>query len=177
MPKPRRSLALAALCTLPALAAPAQETPPPPCAGAEHRAFDFWIGEWDVTDPDGAPAGRNRIESILDGCVLLETWEGAQGSAGRSFNMFDARGDGRWHQTWVDGSGGRLDLVGGLDGEGRMVLEGERPGAEGGTVRHRITWTPEAGGTVRQHWQASSDAGATWNDLFLGTYRRRDGSS
>ena len=44
----------------------AQETTaPPPCSGPEHRQFDFWVGEWDVTQPDGTPAGTNRIEIIL----------------------------------------------------------------------------------------------------------------
>lgn len=151
----------------------AQSTLDSACAATEHRQFDFWIGDWDVADPEGAPAGRNRIESILGGCVLMESWEGASGSTGRSFNMYDARGDGRWHQTWVDGSGGRLDLVGGLDAEGRMVLSGERPGPDGGAVLHRITWTPLPDGAVRQHWEASQDGGAAWEDLFVGIYTRR----
>jgi hypothetical protein len=55
------------------------------------------------------------------------------------------------------------------------VLSGERPGREAGVVRHRITWTPLPDGTVRQHWQASRDDGATWDDLFDGRYVRRDG--
>ena len=61
----------------------AQETAPAAapkaCAAPEHRQFDFWIGEWEVTTPNGAPAGRNRIESILDGCALRESWTGAKG--------------------------------------------------------------------------------------------------
>jgi len=176
MPAPSRIsvVVLAALC---APVAPASAQEPPPCTTAEHRQFDFWIGDWDVTDAGGEPAGRNRIESILDGCVLMESWEGTGGSTGRSLNMFDVRGDGRWHQTWVDGDGGRLDLVGGLDADGRMVLSGKRPGREGGVVRHRITWTPLPDGTVRQHWQASRDDGSTWDDLFDGRYVRRDGST
>lgn len=176
-PRIVRRLALAALCLL-AAPAPGQQGAADtlPCAGAEHRQFDFWVGDWDVADPEGAPAGRNRIEPILGGCVLMESWEGAGGSTGRSFNMYDARGDGRWHQTWVDGSGGRLDLVGGLDAEGRMVLSGERPAPEGGTVLHRITWTPLPDGSVRQHWQASRDGGEAWEDLFVGIYTRRGAS-
>ena len=33
-----------------------------PCESAAHRAFDFWIGEWNVHTPDGKLAGVNRIE-------------------------------------------------------------------------------------------------------------------
>jgi hypothetical protein len=74
---------------------------PKACAAPEHRQFDFWIGEWEVTTPNGAPAGRNRIESILDGCALRESWAGAKGGSGNSYNAYD-RQSGRWHQTWVD---------------------------------------------------------------------------
>lgn len=162
-----------ALLLLVAVGASAQGAPPT-CTDAAFHQFDFWVGDWEVTQADGSRAGHNRVESILDGCVVMENWEGAGGSTGKSFNMFDVRGDGKWHQTWVDGSGGRLDLVGGLDEEGRMVLSGERPGREGGTVLHRITWTPRPDGTVQQHWQASKNGGETWDDLFLGIYSRGD---
>lgn len=166
-----------ALACLPLLCATASaQDAPPSCTDPVYRQFDFWVGDWEVTDADGSRAGHNRVESILDGCVVMENWQGASGSIGKSFNMVDVRGDGHWHQTWVDGSGGRLDLVGGLDDEGRMVLSGERPGREGGTVLHRITWTPLSDGTVKQHWQASRDGGTTWDDLFVGIYARADGA-
>jgi hypothetical protein len=146
--------------------------PPPPCESEKHRHFDFWIGEWTVTAPTGQTAGENTIERILNGCVLLESWRGAEGSIGRSFNMYDARTD-QWRQTWVDGAGSRLDLAGGLDEQGRMVLRGETPGRQGGRALHEIAWTPNPDGTVRQYWRASQDGGATWNDLFDGTYTKK----
>ena len=40
------------------------------------------------------------------------------------------------------------------------------------TVQQRITWTPAAGGTVRQLWESSSDEGRTWTVLFDGRYVR-----
>lgn len=163
-----RTLLAAALCA----PAPALAQPGPPCAGAEHREFDFWVGEWKVTTPDGKPAGRNRIERILGGCVLYESWSGAGGSTGHSFSQWDAR-RGVWHQTWVDTSGAPLLIDGGLVG-GAMVLTGDRPAADGSPVRHRITWTPLPDGRVHQHWQASRDAGATWTTVFDGTYHRQD---
>lgn len=82
--------------------------------------------------------------------------------------------DGRWHQTWVDGRGGRLDIAGGLV-DGSMVLSGTMPGAEGEPVLHEISWTPSADGTVRQHWRASKDGGGSWKDLFVGIYSRAPG--
>ena len=149
---------------------PAQQ---PGCDSEKHRQFDFWIGEWEVTNPAGQRAGTNRIEKILNGCVLQENWVGAGGSAGKSFNMYYALDD-TWRQTWVDGSGTRLDLVGGFDGK-EMVLSGEMPSAQGdgSTVFHEISFTPNEDGTVQQHWRASRDGKKTWNDLFVGTYKKK----
>jgi hypothetical protein len=54
-----------------------------------------------------------------------------------------------------------------------MVLTGEtvRPG--GVQQMERITWTPNADGTVRQHWEQSADGGKTWETAFDGLYRRK----
>ena len=41
-----------------------------------------------------------------------------------------------------------------------------------GMARHRITWTPNDDGTVRQVWNVSTDGGATWKVVFDGTYTR-----
>ena len=46
-----------------------------PCADLQHRAFDFWIGEWQVRTPDGKLAGVNRIEREYGGCVLHERYD------------------------------------------------------------------------------------------------------
>ena len=80
--------------------APAAATPPP-CSAAQHRQFDYWIGEWDVHDPTGKRVGENRITRIHNGCALLEEWRGNGGVTGSSLNVFDRDRD-RWHQTWVD---------------------------------------------------------------------------
>ena len=63
--------------------------PSGPCASAEHRQFDFWIGDWEVRLPDGKPAGTNRISRILNGCVIQENWSGTGGSNGTSYNIYD----------------------------------------------------------------------------------------
>ena len=122
------TLRLLATLLLAAGFAAAQE--PPSCDQPEHRQLDFWLGAWEVMTPDGQLAGHNTIEKILNGCALEEPWRGAKGSIGNSLNMYFTR-DGQWHQSWVDGAGGRLDLAGGLDGNGRMVLTGSMPGPKG----------------------------------------------
>ena len=168
-----RITAVIALAVSPLAAAaqsPAPSAPPKSCATAQDRQFDFWLGTWTVTDPSGKPQGTNEITSELRGCVLQEHWSGAQGGRGTSFNHYDAARK-RWHQTWVDDSGGILQLDGGWR-DGAMVLWGNRPGRNGATITDRITFTPLSDGTVRQWWQVSRDGGATWTTSFDGIYRK-----
>ncbi|MEZ5064054.1 MAG: hypothetical protein R3B81_04925 [bacterium] len=148
----------------------AQDAPPPPCSAAEFRAFDFWIGEWNVYGPQGKLAGTNSIQREYGGCVLHERYETPRGYHGESLNIYDATRD-VWHQTWVDSSGLLLLLEGGLR-DGNMVLEGEVAGADGSVTRHRITWTPNDDGSVRQHWE-SMDASGEWSTAFDGKYVRK----
>ncbi|CAN5170593.1 hypothetical protein BH11PSE14_BH11PSE14_24070 [soil metagenome] len=70
-----------------------RKRPPPPCASAEHRQFDFWLGDWQVFDKTGV------------------------------------------------------------------------------VQRERITWTPNADGSVRQFWESSSDDGKRWTTAFDGLYK------
>lgn len=147
------------------------DPPPPPCSDPAYRQFDFWIGEWIVTANDQV-AGTNSIRKVHNGCALEENWQGSGdgGISGSSFNIYDQAND-RWHQTWVDGGGTLLLLDGGLV-DGAMVMSGQRPSADGsGTTTHRITWTPNDDGTVRQLWEASRD-GENWSVLFDGRYAR-----
>ncbi|MEZ5274920.1 MAG: hypothetical protein R3F07_00910 [Opitutaceae bacterium] len=138
------------------------------------RQFDFWIGEWEVT-ANGKVAGHNRIESIVGGRALRETWTGTGGYNGTSTNIHDSTTD-TWKQFWVDNSGLVLLLEGGLV-DGKMVLEGRRLDAEGATVVDRITWTPNDDGSVRQLWESSSNGGQTWTVAFDGLYVKAEGGS
>ena len=146
---------------------------PPACDGEQHRQFDFWLGEWNVS-VNGKAAGFNRITLLYGKCALQEDWTSAGGNfAGGSLNIYDRAKD-RWHQTWVDSTGTLLELDGGLV-EGKMVLSGQRPGADGSMTTNRISWTPNADGSVRQHWETSTD-GAHWESLFDGLYVRAEGA-
>lgn len=140
------------------------------CSERTHRAFDFWLGMWRVTDATtGARVGRNVISSDARGCAIRETYRSGETYRGTSVSWFDAL-SGFWRQLWVDSDGLVLDLHGGPDSTG-MVLVGET--RTGDTVRtHRIRWFRESGGTVRQQWDASTDWGQSWKRLFDGRYTR-----
>lgn len=140
------------------------------CEASEHRAFDFWLGEWQVRTPDGKLAGVNRISSEYNGCVLHERYDTSRGYSGESLNTYDA-GRKVWHQTWVDTSGTLLLLEGGMR-NGSMVLEGQSTGTDSRVTKHRIIWTPNANGSVRQLWESTDDKGQ-WSIAFDGTYTRK----
>ena len=148
---------------------PAQ-TPAPPCASPEHHAFDFWIGEWNVHGANGKLAGTNSIKREIGGCVLHERYDTGRGYSGESFNIYDAPRK-VWHQTWVDSGGLLLLLEGGLK-EGKMILEGQTVSSDAKVTKHRITWTPNADGSVRQHWESTNGAGL-WSTAFDGSYTKK----
>lgn len=163
------TVSFAAVMLSMAAAALSQGTPPP-CSAPEHRAFDFWIGEWNVHGPKGKLAGTNRITLEYGGCVLHERYDTGRGYSGESFNVYDAPRK-VWHQTWVDSSGLLLLLEGGTR-DGKMVLEGQTAAVDGTLTKHRITWTPNADGSVRQLWESSNPAGE-WTVAFDGRYTRK----
>lgn len=164
-PLPILFLALVASCAAPS----AKENPEvsttdarPELPAAAHD-FDFWVGDWSCMNPDGTLGGTNHITLDYSGRVLQEHWQGSGGGRGTSVNIWD-QVTGLWHQTWVDQSGTLLQLDGGLDDEGRMVMTGTRPRRDGqGEVLHQIMWTPAEDGSVHQVWTYSADGGATWN--------------
>lgn len=143
----------------------AQGSPP-----QESHQFDFWLGQWDVSDPKGQPAGKSRIESIGEGAGILENWTDSSGTTGKSLNVYNVRKK-CWQQFWVGNGTPVLELSGGLV-DSSMVLTGARKGRTGATITDRITWTPNPDGSVSQHWESSADGGKTWSDNFVGVYRR-----
>jgi hypothetical protein len=134
-----------------------------PCTEPEHRQFDFWVGEWNVTVPGGSSVPSD-ITLEPGGCAVFENF--AQG-AGRSINVYNP-GDGQWHQTFVFSNGQRLVLIGGLEGDA-MVLSRRFPGAPTGSF-DRWTWTQLSEGRVRQLQEVSTDGGVTVTTGFDGTY-------
>ncbi|MBU2112138.1 MAG: hypothetical protein KKE94_00030 [Gammaproteobacteria bacterium] len=139
------------------------------CHTEQHRAFDFWLGNWQVFKADGSLAGSNRISLAQNGCVLTEQYSTPSGFNGQSLNMFDSS-RGLWHQTWVDNSGSLLLLQGNIVGSD-MLLSGSFTTAEGDVQQQRIRWTPNQDGSVRQHWQTQTAEG-NWITLFDGLYKK-----
>lgn len=150
----------------------AQEPITQPCADTARRALDFWIGSWSVTDPSGAPAGKNEITRISGGCGLLEQWEspGANGTTfrGLGHHAYDPA-LGAWRQLWTDTSGRTVDMEGEAKG-GTVIYRWKIPGSTPALGRYTVSSLPQ--GKVRQHGERSTDGGKTWRTTFDYVYTR-----
>ena len=169
----RPALALAALTLLATPAAAQDAAPAPPACATEaapYRDFDFWVGDWEVTDPDGVFQGENTVSSRDGGCLIVEEWTGAGGGEGVSLNFVDPS-SGAWRQVWR-GTGVVIDYEGGLDADGAMVLEGAIVyAADGRSAPFHGRWTARNDGSVLQEfWEQSPESG-DWEVWFVGVYR------
>ena len=142
------------------------------------EALDFWLGDWDVSwdTPRGKGTGRNRLTRVVGRRGILERFEG-RGPLGRplhgmSVSIRDSADD-RWRQTWIDSSGGYLDLVG-VEVDGRIAFE-MAVVEDGMSAKRRMTWTDVTDDAFVWTWQESKDDGASWTDLWRIDYVRRPG--
>lgn len=149
------------------------ESIPRPCLEAPDLAhFDFWLGEWDVHMEDGRKAGVNSITKEQGGCLLIERWKSVRGGTGISLNYFDGA-TAQWVQNWVGADGSLIDIRGGLEQDGSLLLVGTlRYATQSDSSTFRGRWTPLEDGRVRQHFEESKDGGETWSSWFTGYYSR-----
>ncbi|MEM7482066.1 MAG: tetratricopeptide repeat protein [Acidobacteriota bacterium] len=142
-----------------------------PCSEDEFHQFDFWLGEWDVVNQQsGATGAINRISAVHGGCALHEQYENGA-YVGSSLNGYDAT-TGRWYQFWSDNQGTVLRLMGEWDGKSMVMQSAPAPDPQASPL-NRISWTPNQDGTVRQHWETSTDDGKTWTTAFDGLYTKK----
>lgn len=141
---------------------------PARCDRAPFREFDFWLGEWRVT-AGGKVIATSRIESILGGCVILESYEDPSGYRGKSFNFYDSHLD-KWRQTWVDTTGSVSEFSGTVR-DGAMRYEGETH-RQGRRILRRMTVSDQGRDRVRQFSEQSTDEGATWTMAYDFVYFR-----
>src|SRR4051812_46645514 len=145
-----RGFAVAAMIVA-ATSAAAQQPAPSVCSGAAHHQFDFWVGEWSVTDrPSGQPAGVSQIEQIYGGCVIRENWA-EEGFRGGSLNSYWAT-DKQWHQTWMDSAGAFRHFIGGvgLQSRGGVTPPQPHPSGRGKNPPLPPSFTSKKEGTGRQ---------------------------
>lgn len=134
------------------------------CNSENHRAFDFWLGNWEVYNKKGDHIGSNNIHLIQNGCGIQENWTSKGGGTGTSYNFYDVKTE-KWYQSWISGSGNALLMSGGLSSN-KMQMQSE---PLNGKI-DRIIWEPQEDESVLQIWQISTDNGKTWQEVFWGKY-------
>jgi len=143
-----------------------------PCIADErHHAFDFWIGEWNVTQ-NGQVAGSNSIQPILGHCVIFEQWTSATGGEGKSFNYYDPGYD-HWRQIWIGDGGTFIEFTGKARDGGIFYTAETVDPASGDATQHKFEFTQNGDGSVRQFWATSTNDGETWATIWDGRYERQ----
>jgi hypothetical protein len=143
-----------------------------PCTGDErHRGFDFWIGEWTVTQ-NGQFAGTSSVQPILGHCTIFEQWESVAGTFGKSFNYYDPGHD-HWRQIWIGDSGSFIEFTGEARDGGIFYTAQTIDPADGSVTHHKFEFTVIGEGGVRQYWETSTDGGETWQSIWDGRYARK----
>ena len=143
-----------------------------PCLySAEARQFDFWIGEWDVFNPQGQKAGTSVIQQVAEGCGILENWTDRFGSTGKSLNFYDSISQ-KWNQSWIGPMGGATRYAGTYR-DGAMRFEAEPVATNGVNTIRRLTFFNLDANTVRQFAEQSTDDGKSWTVSYDFKYVRR----
>jgi hypothetical protein len=134
------------------------------CKCDDCHQLDFWIGEWKVEweNPDGtASKGTNSINTILNGCVIQENFDGNPGVdfKGKSFSVYNHAKQ-IWQQTWVDTEGNYMVFTGSKEDE-KMILT-RKIMYEGNEITQRMIFYNIEENSFDWNWEASKDNGKTW---------------
>ncbi len=150
----------------------AQNNNPCSCCTENYRAFDFWIGDWTVTNTEGKTIGTNKIVKMQNGCVLQENWIASnKTNTGTSYNFFDVS-DGTWNQVWVSNTGYVLRLKGNINADGSMVLRSKLVESTNGNYYNQITWSKNDDGSVTQRWVILNEEDEIIRTDFEGIYKK-----
>ncbi len=163
---------LALVC---ALAARNQAQNPPPSQPSRSMAddarfpcravhtFDFWVGTFDATpwDQPAAPLrGQLHNTREYDGCVIVERWAGANGSAGMSMSFYDLNRQ-VWRMVWNDDSNHSNDFEGSYS-DGAMRFKGWVLDSTGKRLLASNVLENVSPGVIRHIYSTSADNGKTW---------------
>lgn len=135
------------------------------------RAFDFWVGEWEVFSNSATRqrAGTSSIQNVSGGCLILENWTTWNGPYnGKSMNFYVPE-TGKWRQIWTD-SGRNLSYF--EDGEykdGAMRFTTTTAQGQPG----KLTFFNLGPNKVRQFYEVSADEGKTYQVGYDFIYVRK----
>ncbi len=144
------------------------------CCTENHKAFDFWVGDWTVYDTSGKIIGTNKVVKLQDSCVLQENWKASNKSnTGTSYNFFDSSNN-TWNQVWISNTGNVLNLKGNLSNDGIMILKSKLVNGPNGNYYNQITWSKNNKDSVIQRWEILNESGEPISKAFEGIYKKTD---
>jgi len=150
-----------------------------PCAGREHRRFDFMLGKWHTSDLGSAtiaPAeGESTVESMLDGCIIHEhrslVREGKHLSDGDAYWGYDSTTK-HWLLFYLDDQA-HMQVYQGEEKAGQLAFFRERPDSNGNSILIRIVYTPASASTYTQTVDRSVNRGQSWEPGGITTYQSK----
>jgi hypothetical protein len=144
-----------------------------PCAAAEHRQLDYWLGDWIISAPGSAGRSSSTVSLSLDKCVVVERWGDGQQHKGENFFGYSAD-DRSWYGFFADNRGRVHVFVDGKVASGVAEFRGPSTAEDGRTVVNRVRIILDHPNKVEQIWEKSTDNGTTWTTAFRGEYSRRN---
>lgn len=155
------ALAAAISMTSPPAAAQASE-----CADAIHAGQDFTVGVWDVYNGDTKSA-EVKMEKVLDGCAIHETWTVPEGRKGNGFGIFVysslLKG---WNYLWASDTGATTSFIGQIIKPGEILYVTEKPLGDGKVRLRHWSLIQQPDGRVRELSVGTEDGGATWTTEY-----------
>lgn len=135
------------------------------------RAFDFWVGEWDVFVNNGVHqrSGTSSIQNVAGGCLILENWTTWNGPYnGKSMNFYVPE-TGKWRQIWTDSGRNLSYFENGEYKDGAMRFTTTTPQGQPG----KLTFFNLGPNKVRQLYEVSADEGKTYQVSYDFIYVRK----
>ena len=181
---------LLALLAMPSATVRAQTALPASsaCPDARSRQFDFWIGEWDVTNRHRRPESddpvwydtglaTDRVEPVVGGCAIVEHWDGTltfDRVVGFSVRAFDPRRE-VWDLVllWPSPNRPVFATFAGEFRHGRGEFNAESVDAHDRPQTTRLTFADVGPDALRWDLALSSDSGITWRTSWIMEFARR----
>lgn len=147
-------------------------------SGDNAHAFDFWVGEWELSwehDDGSKGAGTNLIEKTLDGVVIQENFRALTGAysgmKGTSISVYNPQTQ-VWKQAWADNQGGYFDFTGITKNGQRIFQTDERILSDGRKIIQRMRFYDIEEESLTWDWESSFDGGESWALTWRIFYQR-----
>jgi hypothetical protein len=145
------------------------------CDCTECHQLDFWIGEWNVeweNQDSTISEGTNLVNSILDGCVIEENFDGNPGMdfRGKSLSVYNHNKK-IWQQTWVDDTGGYMIFTGSMEDD-KMILSRTVETTKGALMQRMVFYNIQKD-SFDWNWESSTDGGKNWKLNWKIKYTRK----